>query len=110
MSSQYVRQLPASALPVTFKQADNQVTDFGAFRVLEVYFKIFKAGPSQGSLFLSHNATMDPDNWKAIAGASIAQNGTDSFVTVNDFLRYVRVEGTAGDGTGVGMVDIVAKE
>jgi hypothetical protein len=111
MASMYKRLLAPTALTASFKQSDSQVIDCGAYGKLQIYMKMLKAGPAAGTMYLSHNASLDPDNWKALSGASMAQDGTPTFVTVSDFLRYVRVEGNAsGDGTGIGLVDIVAKE
>lgn len=111
MASTYKRQLPPTAIPQGFKQTDQQAGDYGAYRVLEIYMKILKAGPAAGTVFLSHNATLDPDNWRAITNATIAQDGVDAFVPVTDFLRYVRVEGNeSGTGACIALIDIVGKE
>lgn len=111
MASMYKRILPPTAMTASFKQTDQQAIDCGAYSKLEIYVKMLKTGPASGTVFIAHNATLDPDNWKAIPGASIAQNGTDSFLSVANFLRYIRVEGnSSGDGTGIALVDLVAKE
>ncbi|MFZ5476978.1 MAG: hypothetical protein ACOZNI_09410 [Myxococcota bacterium] len=111
MASKYFRLLPPTALTASYKQSDTQVVDCGAYNKLEIYLKMLKAGPAAGTVFISHNATLDADNWKAIPGASMAQNGTDSFLSVDHFLRYIRVEGNgSGDGTGIALADVVAKE
>ena len=111
MPSMYKRLPPPTVMTANYQLPDLNVVDLGAYRVLEVYIKILKPGPSNATVFLSHNASLDPDNWKALSGASLAQNGTDLFVTVPDFLRYVRVEGNLnGDGSCIALVDVVAKE
>lgn len=111
MASQYLRLLTPTNLPASFKQPDPRVADLGAFKTLEVFLRILKVGPAGQSVFLEHNATLDPDNWRAIAGATLAQNGTDIFVPVDHFLRYVRVAGSAGgDNSCIAMCDIVAKD
>lgn len=111
MASEYRRLLPPVAIAANFKQPDQYVADFGAYKSVGVYFKILKAGPGSGTLVVQHNATLDPDNWLDLTNVSIAQNGTSAYFNAMDFLRYLRVAGNAnGDGTCIALVDIVGKE
>ena len=111
MASTVKRQLTPTSITSNFKQTDQQAGDYGAYNKLQIYMKILKAGVTGATVFLSHNATLDPDNWAPLSGATIAQDGTYVFVTVSDFLRYIRVEGSStGNGSGIAIVDIVGKE
>ncbi len=111
MSAEYRRLLPPVLIPASFKQPDQYAADFGAYKTVGVYLKILKAGPAAGTLVLQHNATMEADNWKDVTNVSIAQNGTDAYFHVPDFLRYLRVAGnSSGDNTCIALVDIVGKE
>lgn len=111
MASEYRRLLPPISISANFKQPDQYVADFGAFKSVGVYFKILKAGPGNANLFLEHNATLEADNWKPVVGVTITQNGTDAYFNSADFLRYLRVSGDAnGNGSCIALVDIVGKE
>jgi hypothetical protein len=110
MASKYIRLLQPTVLTANFIQPDSQVADLGGYRVLEAYIKILKAGPAGATIVLSHNASMDANNWKQISATSLAQNGTDLYVEVPGFMRNIRVECTQGDATCIALVDVVAKE
>lgn len=111
MASSSVRQLPVQTVIANLVQPREEVTDAGAYNKAQIQFRVLKAG-SAGTVTLQHAAVNEPDAFKDVSGAQWNLNATtNSFTTVADFLRYLRVVSDANvAGSPVAMMDIILKE
>jgi hypothetical protein len=109
-SSLYRRLLDLRTLLASEKQSMDDVLDAGAYRVLEIQHRVPKAGTA-GNLQLQHAAVLSEDSFQNL-GAAVALNATSiTFITVSDFLRYIRWTTDAGvAGSPIANVDIIAKD
>ena len=110
MASQYFRLMDPTSLVASTDQDLRNAIDVGAFNKLEIDCRILKSG-SAGNLILEHAAVLEENAFRALATATWAVNASGGFVSISDFLRYVRwsADGSVA-GACVAMIDIIAKE
>lgn len=110
MASQYHRLLDPRVLYSNDVQDLREAFDAGAFKTLEIDIRILKSG-SGGNLKLQHAAVNEPGAYRDLNGTSVAVTGTGNYVSVANFLRYIRwICDGAVAGDPVGLIDIVAKD
>lgn len=111
MASQYSRFLPLQTLTANQTMPRDEVLDVGAYNKLQIQLRVLVAG-SGGNVKIQHAAVNEPDAYKDLSGATVALNATtNQFVTVSDFLRYLRwVTDGAVTGSPAVLIDIIAKE
>ena len=110
MASEYRRLLDPSTAKATVFQELREAWDAGAYRVLEVHVRVLKAGTG-GNIILQHAAVNEEDAYLDLANASTALNGQGAYLTISNFLRFIRwrTDGAVA-GSPVVMIEIIAKQ
>ena len=110
MASEYDRRLDARELSGSEDQSVTEAWDAGQYNKLQVNFSVLTAG-SAGTLKLQHAAVNEDKAYEDLSGASVNLNSAgNSFVTVSDFLRFVRWSSASAAGSPVALIDIIAKQ
>ena len=110
MASQYYRMLDAVELGTDDKTDRADIFDAGAFNTLQIQARVLKAGAS-GTIEVQHAAVKEVGAWRALCAQNSLTTTTNTLITHDNFLRYVRwiVKGTVTDGP-VAVLDVIAKE
>ena len=114
MAALYKRLVDSRIITAKWTLAREEVLDVGAYRKLDVQFRLVKEGTA-GTVWLESAPVNEADAWQQL-GASASLLGT-GFVngkkqlSSEDFYRFLRVvsDGAVG-GSPVLTVDVVAKE
>lgn len=112
MASQSVALLNARPLGSGYVQPLEEVVDLGAYRQLNVSFRVLGTNPT-ASVLLEHSASKDESAFRAVDGMTVSCDTAGVFFETTDaFLRYVRMSVTSfGAGNApVVSVSIIAKE
>ena len=114
MAGAYHRLTPQQTLVANQTQPASEVYDAGAFNHLQLQGRVLKAGTA-GKLKLQHAAVNEPDAFIDVSGAEwdLDQAGPSGnvFITVDDFLRYLRWITDANVlGSPIALLDLIAKE
>lgn len=110
MAGESVRLLDPQVLSAGDTMNPERVYDGGGYKNLEIHTRILKAG-SGGNIKLQHAAVNEPGAFIDLATATWAANGNGSYVSISNFLRYVRwiCDGAVAGGP-IAVIDLVAKE
>ncbi len=111
MPSVTITLMPPTTLEADQVQDPARIVDLGAYRYLEVLFRVLNAGTA-GDVILQSNTRNEADGWTDITGLS-QPVGTvdDQHKSSANFLRYVRwVASNAIAGNPTVQIDLVAKE
>ncbi len=108
MAGQYARFLDARALAPNAVCPDNNVVDFGAFRVVIVDCRLVVLGTG-GNLIIETASVKEEGAWRTVV--QIPLNAAPLLLEVQTFARYLRwrTDGAVAGGP-VATVDLVAKE
>ena len=118
MASQYARLLDPHTIVANFVPGRENWLDLGAYRVLEVSFRVLKSGTGTDAtalVKLQHAPVMEDEAFIDLVGATARTDSTatsiPTFVEVPAFTRYIRwVASSSVAGSPIVLIDLVAKE